>query len=177
MPRSIVDASSAAPAAPPPCSTRFVGEGPHGEPPGWVACPVDRAPAPASAAELRSWTTASATPPAMSATRRLRDALHVERARQRQRGGGRVVEADQRRRDLRAEPARERAAALGVGEAVVRERGEELQQQPDGLGLEHDRVGAGAELRERLRARPSPRRGARAPPGRARRRRGAASTA
>ena len=50
----------------------------------------------------------------------------------------------------RAQAARQRAAALGVGEAVEREVAEELEQQPDGLGLEHDRVGARPELGERL---------------------------
>ena len=44
----------------------------------------------------------------------------------------------------------ERAAALGVGEPVVGEIGEELEQHADGLGLEHDGVGARAELGERL---------------------------
>ncbi len=122
MPRSIVEASSAASAAPPPFRTRFVADGPQGDPPGWVAWPVERAPSPASAAERRSWTTPSATPAGDQRDRLLRDALHVERARDRQRAAGRVVERDRRSRDARAEPARQRPAALGVRQAVVRER-------------------------------------------------------
>ena len=49
-----------------------------------------------------------------------------------------------------AEPPAQRAAALGVREAVVGEVAEELEQHADGLGLEHDRVRARAELGERL---------------------------
>ena len=63
---------------------------------------------------------------------------------------GVVGEVDRRRGDGRAEPVAERAAALGVREAVEREAAEELEQRADGGGLEHDRVLARAELGERL---------------------------
>ena len=45
-----------------------------------------------------------------------------------------------------AEPPVERAAALGVREAVERAAGEQVAQPADRLRLEHDRVLAGRQL-------------------------------
>ena len=123
-----------------------------GRPAGRVAWPVDRAPSPATAAELRSWTTLVATPAVISGS----SALPCPPCRRPAAGCRRVWgvgQADGRRGDPGAEPAGEGPPALGLGEPVVGQPAEELQQQADGLGFEHDRVAAGAELGERGAAR------------------------
>ena len=120
-------------------STRFVGRGPHGEPPGASAWPVDRAPPPARAAERVSCTTRCATPSWMSG----RGALGTpsrSKARGRVRANrGLSARLIGRGGDAGAEPAGQGAAALGVGEAVEGDRAELLEQPADGVRAQDDR--------------------------------------
>ena len=83
--------------------------------------------------------------------RGLGHALEVKAARQRARRQRRVGEIDRGCGDALAEPAAERALALGMGEAVERQGAEELKQHTDRFGFEHDPIVARAK-RGRLRA-------------------------
>ena len=104
--------------------------------------------------------------------RRLGRALGVEGARQGARVSGRVGQVDRGRGDRCAEPAVERAAALGVGEPVERRiRPSSSHSQPTACGLEHHRVLAGRQLR-RLAAARAPCAAARSASARASRSRG-----
>ena len=95
---------------------------------------------PASAPLRRSCTTRVATPSWISGTRPLARALGVEAARQAEPVARRVGEVDGRRGHLLAEPPRERAAALRVGQPVERARREQVEQLTHRVRLHHDRV-------------------------------------
>ena len=121
-PRSIGAHSSASSAAPPPASTRLVGSGPSRAPPGASAWPVDARRRPARAlrsvvhhARARRRPGSAAAAPWACPRRRRRAAACAGSAASRQ--------VDRRRRDPLAEPAAERAAALGVREPVEGARG------------------------------------------------------
>ncbi len=119
--------------------------GPSGAPPGASAWPVDSAPA--SAALRVSWTTRCATPSWISGSGALGTPSASNGARQRGGKARRVGQVDRRRRDARAQAAGERPAVLGVREAVEGDRPEQVEQRPDGVGLEHHRVVAGSQHR------------------------------
>ncbi len=143
----------------------LVGTAPKGEPPGVSAWPVDDVPAPGRAARVVHHAVRHAV--LDQRQRRLGHALGVEAARQRACEARRVGEVDARGRHALAQPAAQRAAVLGVGEAVERVGAEHRQQLADRVRL---RARPGTRPAAAERARPGrPPSAPRARPARARR--------